>query len=109
MIDRIMESQDDRGLSRYGEPATLVLLALMSGPKHGYALMQSIEEEMDFKIGPGTLYGAIAKLLKMGMIRGLESQERAKPYEITDQGRRVIEEYVRRWSPIIKLGQARLA
>jgi len=96
-------------LGRFGEPATLVLLSLVSGPKHGYALMMHIEEEMAFRLGPGTLYGAIAKLLKYGMIRRLASDDRAKPYEITDLGRAAASEFIRMWAPVIRIGQAGLA
>jgi DNA-binding PadR family transcriptional regulator len=75
-----MLKSKEAGLGRYGEPATLVLLSLVSGPKHGYAIMMNVEQEMGFKLGAGTLYGAIAKLIKLGMIQGLETDERAKPY-----------------------------
>jgi len=92
-------------LSRFGEPAILVLLALNSGPQHGYALMTTIEQELGFKLGPGTLYGAIAKLLKLGMIRRVAGVDRAKPYEITDSGRAAVAEFVRAWTPVLKLGQ----
>jgi DNA-binding PadR family transcriptional regulator len=106
-----MESKSKKhpSLGRFGEPATLVLLSLASGPKHGYALMTSIEEEMGIKLGPGTLYGAIAKLMRLGMIKALESEDRAKPYCITSSGQKAVAEYIRLWAPIIKLGQARLA
>jgi DNA-binding PadR family transcriptional regulator len=96
-------------LSRFGEPGTLVLLALSSGPMHGYAMMVSIEQDLGFKLGPGTLYGAIAKLVKLGLIRAIESDERAKPYEITGTGREALAEFIRRWEPAIRFGQARLA
>lgn len=104
-----MKNENASELSRFGEPATLVLLALISGPKHGYAMMGSIEEELGFRLGPGTLYGAIAKLLKLEMIRRVESEDRAKPYEITDKGREAIAEHIRTWSPVLEIGRARLA
>ena len=97
------------GLGKYGEPSTLILLALVGGPKHGYAIMTEVEQQMGIALGPGTLYGAIAKLSKLGMIRGLPSEERARPYEITPLGRDAVAEFVRTWSPIVRLGESRLA
>ena len=103
------DAQSQFELSRFGEPATLVLLALASGPMHGYAMMLSIEKDLGFKLGPGTLYGAIAKLVKLGLIRAIETEDRAKPYEITSDGRQALAEFIRRWEPAIRFGQARLA
>jgi DNA-binding PadR family transcriptional regulator len=103
------EKAPPAALGRFGEPATLVLLSLVSGPKHGYAIMINVEEEMGFKLGPGTLYGAIAKLIKLGMIKAIKTKDRAKPYQITDSGREAVSEYLRTWSPIIALGKKRLA
>lgn len=95
-------------LGRYGEPATLVLLSLMDGPKHGYGIMLDIAGHIGIEIGPGTLYTAISKLVKLGLIASLQSEARAKPYEITPAGREEIEKFLAIWSPIVKLGEARL-
>lgn len=45
------------------------MLSLIT-PLHGYGIMQKVEEMIggDVKLGPGTLYGAISKLLKEGVI-----------------------------------------
>ena len=47
-----------------------ILLALADGEKHGYGIMLEIEERTDgqVKLGPGTLYGAIKRLLTQGLI-----------------------------------------
>lgn len=76
-----------------------ILLALADGEKHGYAIMQEVETLTDGKIrlGPGTLYGSIKRLLAGGMIE--ESDERPDPeldderrryYRLTDFGQRVV-------------------
>ena len=76
-----------------------ILLALADGEKHGYAIMQEIKTLTDGKIrlGPGTLYGSIKRLLAGGLIE--ESDERPDPemdderrryYRLTDFGQRVI-------------------
>jgi len=80
-------------------PATFhILLALASGEKHGYAIMQEMAErtEGQIKMGPGTLYGAIRRMCSAGWI--VESGERPDPaldderrryYRLTDLGQRV--------------------
>ena len=64
-----------------------ILLALADGEKHGYAIMQEVETNTDgqVKMGPGTLYGSIKRMLSAGMIA--ESGERPDP-EMDDQRRR---------------------
>jgi DNA-binding PadR family transcriptional regulator len=68
--------------------ATLhILLALREGEKHGYAIMREAEEMSDgtLKLGPGTLYGSIKRMLADGLIE--ETDERPDP-ELDDQRRR---------------------
>jgi DNA-binding PadR family transcriptional regulator len=68
--------------------ATLhILVALTSGEKHGYAIMGEVEALSDgaVRMGPGTLYGSIKRLLADGLIE--ESEERPDP-ELDDQRRR---------------------
>jgi DNA-binding PadR family transcriptional regulator len=64
-----------------------ILLALSDGEKHGYAIMQEVETNTvgQVKMGPGTLYGSIKRMLAAGMIE--ESGERPDP-EMDDQRRR---------------------
>ena len=64
-----------------------ILLALREGERHGYAVMRDVEHLSDgaVKMGPGTLYGAIKRLLADGLIE--ESAERPDP-ELDDQRRR---------------------
>ena len=68
--------------------ATLhILLALREGEKHGYAIMRLVDEMSDgtVKMGPGTLYGSIKRMLADGLID--ESDERPDP-ALDDQRRR---------------------
>lgn len=64
-----------------------VLLALTNGERHGYAIMREVGENTDgaVKMGPGTLYGTIKRLLAARLIE--ESDERPDP-EMDDQRRR---------------------
>lgn len=64
-----------------------ILLALVDGEKHGYAIMKDVESQTDgrLKMGPGTLYGSIKRMLAAGLIQ--EVGERPDP-ELDDERRR---------------------
>ncbi len=105
-------------LSRYGEPAHIILLSLASGPKHGYALTQDILSDTGIKLGPGTLYGAITKMAAQGLIEPVPEPKsnntstvnsRRRTYRITAQGREALNSYVATWSRIMDIGKLRLA
>jgi DNA-binding PadR family transcriptional regulator len=69
------------------DPTLLVLTSLADGDKHGYAMMEDIQRFADVRLGPGTLYGAIARLEQKGWIRPVASDDRRQPYAITGAGR----------------------
>ena len=64
-----------------------ILVALADGDRHGYAIMQAVSKGSGgtVRLGPGTLYGAISRLLRDGLIE--ESDERPDP-EMDDSRRR---------------------
>ncbi|MGB3633040.1 MAG: PadR family transcriptional regulator [Rubrobacteraceae bacterium] len=69
-------------------PAVLnILLSLASEERHGYGIMQEVEQRTDgkMKLGPGTLYRSIKQMLSAGLIE--ESDERPDP-DLDDQRRR---------------------
>jgi DNA-binding PadR family transcriptional regulator len=68
----------------------LVLASLADGPKHGHAMIEDIVQLCGTRLGPGTLYGAIARLEQQGWIEPLPAEERRQPYRITAQGVRVL-------------------
>jgi len=71
-----------------------ILVALSQDEKHGYAIMQEIEERTGggFSIGAGSLYRSIRQLVDAGFIVEIEQKDRAHPqrrrYRITRAGRR---------------------
>lgn len=70
-----------------------ILLSLYS-PKHGYAVMQFIEEKTGgrLSLGAGTLYGALNSLQEKGWIKScVDSEDRKKEYLITAQGKEIAE------------------
>ena len=95
-----------------------ILLALATGDKHGYAIMREVEvlTQGEVTMGPGTLYGAVKKMLKAGMIE--ESDERPDPeldderrryYRLTGLGGRVLDAEVSRMEQIARTARARQA
>ena len=64
-----------------------ILLALVTGDKHGYAIMSEVEAltEGSVTMGPGTLYGTIKRMLKARLVE--ETDERPDP-ELDDERRR---------------------
>jgi DNA-binding PadR family transcriptional regulator len=62
------------------------LTSLADGPRHGYALIQDIKAFSGLSLGPGTLYGALDRLERLGLIEELPSDERRHPYRVTASG-----------------------
>src|SRR5258708_35944022 len=93
-----------------------ILLALAGEERHGYSIMQFVAEATDgrIKLGPGTLYGTIKRLLSAKMIE--ETAERPDPkmddprrryYRLMPFGRRGLEAEVMRYSDVLKAAAAR--
>lgn len=96
------------GLDRANEPAVLILTSLAAGTKHGYALAKDIESFAGVSLGPGTLYGAIARLDERGLIEPIEGDARRRPYQITAAGRAALTTAVQSMRAIADEGAARL-
>ena len=79
-------SENPLELGRFAEPSLYILVSLSDGPKHGYAIMTDVEEISGVPLGPGTLYGALARLERRGLIEALEPHERRRPYRLTALG-----------------------
>ncbi len=73
-------------LGRFAEPSLYILVSLGNGPKHGYAIMTDVEAMTGQPLGPGTLYGALARLEQRGLIEALEPEDRRRPYRLTGLG-----------------------
>lgn len=82
------------GLSPLAAPALLVLASLADGPKHGYAIMQEAEKLSGQALGPGTLYAALARLERRGLIEALPSADRRRPYRLTATGTSTLEAHL---------------
>ena len=87
------------------EAAYYILLALMR-PGHGYGMMQRIRELSGGRLvmGPGTLYGALARMCLEGLIVLAEEEGRRKTYTITDAGREALLAEYRRLKRLVADG-----
>jgi DNA-binding PadR family transcriptional regulator len=106
-----MAKHDDplSALGRFSEPALHILIALADGPKHGYAMTQDIEQVTGHKPGPGTLYGAIARLEARKWIEALPAEDRRRPYRLTAAGQKVLRHRLDCLRTVARIGRARLA
>jgi DNA-binding PadR family transcriptional regulator len=88
-----------------------ILLALADKERHGYEIMQEVQERTEgvVRIGPGTLYGSIKRMLSDGLVE--ESDERPDPeldderrryYRLTDFGFRVARAESERLATLVK-------
>ena len=93
-----------------------ILLALADQERHGYGIMQEVTAmtQNQVRMGPGTLYGSIKRMLKANLIE--ESDERPDPeldderrryYRLTILGRRVLAAEARRLSALIDVAQTK--
>jgi DNA-binding PadR family transcriptional regulator len=78
---------------RRGDVRAAILLLLDEGPRNGYQVMQELEERSDgtWSPSPGSVYPALQLLADEGLVRG-ESREGSTVYELTDAGRKHLEE-----------------
>lgn len=97
----------DKG--QYSDPPLLILASLASGPKHGHAMIEDILLLCGTRLGPGTLYGAIARLEQQQLIEPLSPEERRQPYRITGEGVRVLRARLQTLHRFSKAGLERLA
>jgi DNA-binding PadR family transcriptional regulator len=86
--------------------ATYYVLVALDQPLHGYAVMQKVEKisEGSVIIGAGTLYGVFTALEKQGLIVKEREEERRKIYALTENGRSLVREQVRRLAIMVKNG-----
>jgi len=100
------DSQDV--LRRAGDASVLILTSLAEGPKHGYALIQDVKQFAGVELGPGTLYGALDRLERLGLIEPLPASERRHPYRITAPGAAALRVHLDSLERVSAAGRLRL-
>jgi len=93
-----------------------ILLALADRERHGYHIMQEVDERTEGKVrlGPGTLYGSIKRMLADGMIEETDERpdadmddERRRYYRLTDFGYRVARAEAERLAGLVKTARSK--
>ena len=86
-----------------------ILLALADKERHGYDIMREVDERTEGKmrLGPGTLYGSIKRMLKDGLVEELDERpdlddERRRYYRLTDFGYRLAVAEAERLASLVK-------
>ena len=77
-------------LGPFADAGLLILASLAAGPKHGYAMLEDIEEIAGVRMGPGTLYTTLARLQQRGWIEALPAEDTRRPYRLTGAGTAVL-------------------
>lgn len=103
------DGRDDlRQMGRFAEPGVAILVSLADGPKHGYAMIEDIAAFSGVRVGPGTLYSALARLEERGLIAPVPSDDRRRPYRLTDAGGAVLREQLAQLGRFVATGRARM-
>jgi len=94
-----------------------ILLALADAERHGYGIMQEVAARSQgaVRLGPGTLYGAIKRMLAASLIEEsdhrpdaeLDDQRRRCYYRLTRLGRRIASEEARRLAKLVRVAEAK--
>ena len=93
-----------------------ILLALADGDKHGYGIMREVADRTDgqMRMGPGTLYGSIKRMLEQGLIEEAEERpdpelddERRRYYRLTDFGQKLAVAESRRLRLLVGIAQGK--
>jgi DNA-binding PadR family transcriptional regulator len=95
--------------SKLSSEAFLILTSLAGGTKHGYAIQQDIERLSGRRLGPGSLYGAIARLEAAGYIVATEAEGPRRPYRLTVPGSGALADAVESLSKVTAAAAGRLA
>jgi DNA-binding PadR family transcriptional regulator len=96
--------------------ATLhILLSLAGDDLHGYGIMQEVlrQSQGQYKLGPGTLYDNLQKLIERRFLQELgqraeDADPRRRYYRLTSRGRRVLTAELARLEGVVREGKLRL-
>ena len=99
--------ENDAG--RLSDPGLLILASLADGTKHGYGILEDIARFSSVRFEPGTLYGALARLEREGLVAPLEPAGRRRPYALTPTGLGVLEARLATMERVVSVGRQRVA
>lgn len=91
-----------------------ILLSLAIKDRHGYEIMKSVSEDSKgkVKLGPGTLYGSIKKMLEEKLLEELDERpdpqlddERRRYYRLSDYGRKMLSAELQRYNEALEIAK----
>jgi DNA-binding PadR family transcriptional regulator len=111
-----MDASELSGFLPLSPAALHILLCLAGGPRHAYAILQEAAKEAggQYKLGPGTLYDNLKKVMEQGMVEeGVspnndDDPRRGRYYQLTDFGRQVLKAEVERLKLVVRKASVRL-
>jgi DNA-binding PadR family transcriptional regulator len=110
---QVIDGRETALLKPLSEPVFLILTSLADRPRHGYALLQDIQEISNERVSlsTGTLYGALRRLLEDGWIERFQQADKSRDkqaYKLTLEGRRQFQAEVERMKQLTRVASARL-
>lgn len=105
------DKEKDQSLS---SASIQILLALSESDLHGYGIMQSVKRQSggNYKLGPGTLYANLARLLASGLVSEIERRQKGgetrREYRLTPSGEQALRLEIRRLRQVVDTARARL-
>jgi DNA-binding PadR family transcriptional regulator len=78
-------------LGRFGRPAQQILTVLRRGPAIPAAIRGDVRDSCGDDLGPGTLFGAIARLERRGLVEAIPAPTAPRAYRITGLGAETLE------------------
>ena len=99
-------------------PVFHIMLALAGEERHGYGIMQDVARQTDgaLRLGPGTLYGCLKRMLAAGLVEETEERpdpalddERRRYYRMTALGKRTVRAEAQRLAGAVTVAMAKLA
>jgi DNA-binding PadR family transcriptional regulator len=108
------EKADPDAMLPLPEGAFHILVTLAEGDRHGYAILQDVAERTrgQVRLGPGTLYRSIQRMLEQGLIEEVRERaaargvERRRTYRVTPLGRAAVRAEARRLEDLVRLARA---
>ena len=116
MEGRVSRDSDVKSPIRITPAFFFLMLTLVEGERHGYAMAREVSEHSDgaIKLGPGSLYWSLGRLADAGLIEEVASDpaadsadERRRYYRLTDLGRTVLKRETETLSKVLSFARAK--
>ncbi len=112
-MERNQLSEEQQQLLPLTPAVFFVLFALAEGERHGYAIMQEMAALSGgkFRMGPGTLYTTLQRLLDLDLIEEVEAaddvqrESRRRYYRLSGSGKALLEDEIGRMDSVVRLAK----